>query len=304
MKLQNLSCLVLAISIGLFACTKNSNPQTIYDTVTVTKTDTVQVPPLSDTPNLTNGLVLYLPFNGSFADSSGLNNPVTTVNGATLGYDMHGYAQSAFNEAGNGGVLLVGNNGSYGVDTAFSLSLDFMIRSYPYYAGGGNYSGLQCLLSLVNYSNGNGATFVVGFTDPLVPTDLLFGVNSAAYTCDGPGDTVSGQHFVPTSWTPQLGAWYNLICTFSQGNGNIYINGQLINSQKIDTTAVLFCSNSSLIIGGWWGATEPLNGEIDELRMYNRSLTAQQIAWLARNFQINSTGQKPGLRQGGNPGLN
>jgi hypothetical protein len=60
----------LIAGIGVASCTKNSNPKTIYDTVTVTKTDTLQLPPPDDTPNLTMGLVLYLPFtNGSFADS-------------------------------------------------------------------------------------------------------------------------------------------------------------------------------------------------------------------------------------------
>src|ERR1700744_2363843 len=102
---------VLFVCAGLMsACVKNSNPKTIYDTVIVTKTDTViqQLPPPNDTPNLTNGLVIYLPFtNGSYADSSGLNNTVTAVDGATLGYDMHGYAQSAYNGTGNGGYLMV-----------------------------------------------------------------------------------------------------------------------------------------------------------------------------------------------------
>src|ERR1700722_1655547 len=152
MKCKNLSYLVLAISIGLFACTKNSNPKTIYDTVTVTKTDTVQVLPPTDTPNLTDGLVIYLPFtNGSFADSSGLNNTVTAVNGAALGYDMHGYAQSAYNGTGNGAYLMVANNGSYKVDTAFAVSFDFMSRvnTGTYYCCG-NYDGLPVFLSIVD----------------------------------------------------------------------------------------------------------------------------------------------------------
>src|SRR5579863_918589 len=119
MKLRTLAFALLSAGlVFFFACDKVGNsPKTIYDTVTVTKTDTLVLPPSTDTPNLTNGLVLYLPFtNGSYADSSGLNNVVTALNGATLGYDMHGYAGSAFSETGTGGVLEVANNGSYAVD--------------------------------------------------------------------------------------------------------------------------------------------------------------------------------------------
>ncbi|HTR31927.1 MAG TPA: LamG domain-containing protein [Puia sp.] len=304
MRRLNLREITLLAAVGLTtACTKNSNPKTIYDTisVTVTKTDTLRLPPPNDTPNLTDGLVLYLPFtNGSFADSSGLNNQVTAVNGALLGYDMHGYAQSAFTESGNGAVLTVANNGSYAVDTAFSLSFDFMIRSTPYYAGGGNYSGLQCLLSLVDFTNGNGATFAAGFTDPDAPTQFNFAVTSSFLGCNKPTDT--SNHFNP-GFTPQLGAWYNAICIFSHKVAYTYINGQLATTQQIDTDSTTFCSNASIVIGGWWNATEPLNGAIDEVRMYNKALTSKQIAWLSRNFQINSTARKAGLQQGGKPGL-
>jgi hypothetical protein len=306
MKIPNLntSCL---LAIGLLAaCTKNSSPKTIYDTVTVTKTDTLQLPPPDDTPNLTNGLVLYLPFtNGSYADSSGLGNVVTAINGATLGYDMHGYAKSAFNETGNYAVLDVANNGSYAVDTAFSVSLDFMIRSYPYYPGDGNYSGLQSLLSIAspNGPEATSITFNIGFGDPDVPTVFTFGVNGSNAVC---GSTAPNPENVwdITSFTPQLGAWYNAICTYTQGIGSVYINGNLMVSKRVTSTdSALFCPDAHFTVGGVSGG-EAVNGEIDEVRFYNRTLTTQQIAWLSRNFQINSTARKPGLQRGGSPGLN
>jgi len=298
MQLSKLKTITLLAGIGLLAaCTKNSNPKTIYDTVTVTKTDTLQLPPPDDTPNLTTGLVLYLPFtNGSYADSSGLNNTVTAVNGATLGFDMHGYAQSAFTESGNGAVLTVANTGSYAVDTAFSVSLDFMLRSLPYYNCCGNFQGLQELMTLMNYNTGYGPTFVIGWNSNIVPTLFIFDVNPSTSNCDTVGN--SQNHFAPTNFTPQVGAWYNAICIFSHGTGYIYINGQLISTQTITGSSVLFCPGSTLIIGGAANGSEPLNGEIDNVRMYNRALTAQQIAWLSRNFQITSTRERPGLQSG------
>src|SRR5215831_3215750 len=98
---------VIAVGISaLFAtvgCTKNDTPPPVHDTTTIIKHDTTKLTVIDtvqqklDTPDLKTGLVLYLNFNGSFADSSGLNNTVLPLNGAALGYDMHGYASSAFN---------------------------------------------------------------------------------------------------------------------------------------------------------------------------------------------------------------
>src|ERR1700744_2718985 len=114
---MNLKNFMLAASlltlISYIGCVKSTNPAPpVTDTVTLVKTDTLLVPKIVDTPNLTNGLVLYLPFNGSWADSSGNGNTVTAVGGAVLGYDLHGYANSAFNSTGNGARLVVSNNGA------------------------------------------------------------------------------------------------------------------------------------------------------------------------------------------------
>jgi hypothetical protein len=308
MKYQSFSLVALFVCAGfLFACTKNNNPKTIYDTVTVTKTDTVLVPPPSDTPNLTDGLVIYLPFtNGSFADSSGLNNTVTAVNGATLGYDMHGYAQSAYNGTGNGAYLMVANNGSYKVDTAFAVSFDFMSRvnTGTYYCCG-EYDGLPVFLSIVDVTNGNGPTFDCGFTNPGAPQYFQFGYNSSTSDCESSGDD-NLLNIADTSYNfaPQIGSWYNAILEFSHGTLTTYINGQLMSTKTGGTDSALFCPNANFVVGGWWGGHQNFNGELDEIRFYNHTLTSRQIAWLARNFQIHSNGQQPALQGRKSPTIN
>ncbi|HLZ88081.1 MAG TPA: hypothetical protein VKQ52_12590, partial [Puia sp.] len=102
----------------LFSCTKNANPTPpIHDTVTVIKndttklTDTLYASKPDTTVNLTKGLLVYLPFSGNIADSSGNGNPTQAV-GSVLTYDAHGYANSAFGGTGNGEKVIVTNNGS------------------------------------------------------------------------------------------------------------------------------------------------------------------------------------------------
>jgi hypothetical protein len=299
MQVPKLTMITLIAGIGLVACTKNSNPKTIYDTVIVTKTDTLKLPPPDDTPNLTNGLVLYLPFsNGSMADSSGGGNTVSAFGGATLGYDMHGYPQSAYTGNGDGSYLLVSNNGSYALDTAFSLTLDFMIRTEPYFTAIGS-PGLEALASLVDPSNGYGPTFSVGMTAPGNPQYLEIGVDPATNNCGSSGGGSPNNLGDLTNFAPQVGAWYNLIVTFSSGVLKVYINGQVISSDTAAFSSMLFCSDANLVVGGWWsGDPESINGEIEQVRLYNRTLTAQQIAWLSRNFQVTSTRQRSGLQSG------
>jgi hypothetical protein len=224
--MKSTSFILLAGITALFivyACNKTTNPQPpVYDTVTITKTDTLVLPPVNDTPNLTEGLVLYLPFNGSFADSSGNNSTVTPLGGAALGYDLHGYANSAFSSSGNGARLVVANNGSYAVDTAFSLSFDFVIRSNTYYLGGGNYTGQMCFLSIVDTANGQGSTFNCGVMSPTSLQDFTFLVNGSSSNCDNPGNNNPQDTVDVTSFAPQIGSWYNAICIFTKGKESVH----------------------------------------------------------------------------------
>ena len=293
--------IVLALSTS---CNKNTNPgPPVHDTVTVIKKDTTRLTDTLiqkiDTPDLKTGLVLYLPFNGSFADSSGLNQTVTPLNGAALGYDMHGYANSAFHSTGAGTVLQVTNNGSYAVDTAFSVSFDFKIDTNAVFYGGYNFSGLMAFVSIIDYNTGNGPTFVAGLGVPASPQYFDFGVNGSAGACSGTGAGNPTSVNDTTNFIPQVGAWYNTICIYSHGTIYVYVNGKLVSQKTGSGTSVLFCPNASLIVGGWWNGTsggaptvENMRGEMDELRFYNRTLNAKQIAWLSRNFQLNSTKQR------------
>jgi len=297
-------------TLGLFfACTRNNTPPTtIHDTVTVvkpdttTKNDTLYGAKPDSTVNISKGLVLYLPFNGSFADSSGNGYTVTPVNGAALDYDMHGYANSAFNATGAGERLIVSNNGGYKVDTAFSVSCDFMMRSNAYYSGGYDFTGLQVFLSIVNVSTGMGPTFDLGMTLPGLPQYFTFGVNGS----QGSGDCanfVNPAYVISdtSNFTPQLGAWYNVVCIYHKSTCSIYVNGQLVHTQSNPlTSSAVFCPDANFVIGGWWNAgasgVENIRGKLDEVRFYNRVLTPHEITWLARNFQVNSTRVKPGLQ--------
>jgi hypothetical protein len=277
---------VCGLIVAAFAvsCNKNTNPAPpIHDTTTIVKTDTV--PPAPDpTVNLTKGLLVYLPFNGSIADSSGNKNP-TYAYGNVLTYDAHGYANSAFGGSGAGQRVIVINNGSIQFDTAYSLSFDFM-TTVP------GAVERQSLLTMVDTGTGNSATFNATMSIP-GSSNLFFGAADVTLGCGSP---LKSSNLDPTevtdssSFIPQLNTWYNIICIYHKGAGTVYINGQLSKFyQSPSGTTANLCPNASIIVGGWWNSDPTtLNGKMDEVRMYNRVLTPHEIVALSQHYQITS----------------
>jgi hypothetical protein len=223
--------------------------------------------------NLKKGLLLYLPFNASIADSSGNNNPTQIVgSGAGLTYDEHGYANSAYGSDGTGGRLEVTNNGSIQFDTAFSLSLSFMERVV---------NGNQMFASMVNPATGKGPSFAVG-TTMLSSSNVWLGVpRNSDCNAYGTNDAVDS-----TTFAPQAEAWYNITCTFHRGTLKTYLNGSLISQGTASAFSSHICPDGKIIIGGWWD-NDPLsiNGKIDNVRLYNRELSIDEIAVLAQYHQ-------------------
>jgi hypothetical protein len=281
----------------LNSCTKNTNPPLpIHDTTvviktdTLTKTDTLKVPPPPDpTVNLKKGLLLYLPFDGNIADSSGNNNPTVAVGGNVLTADAHGYANNAF--GGNGGQrVVVTNNGSITFDTAFSLSYDVMI----------NAPARQGMVTMTNETDGTGPSFVSSTSAPGI-YNFVFYVNDVSIGCGNYGlsQAQNPAEVEDTSIVPLTNTWYNVISIYHKGAVQTYINGQLSASMTSTGTAALVCPSSKVIIGGWWdGDPIPLNGKMDEVRLYNRVLTPHEIVALSQHYQVTSEKANPGLRNG------
>jgi hypothetical protein len=295
-----LSVGILFVVVIIFSngCAKSANPQPpINDTITVikndttVKTDTLYSKMPDSTVNLTKGLLLYLPFSGNIADSSGNGNPTTAI-GSVLTYDAHGYSNNAFGATGNGEEILVTNNGSIQFDTAYSLSYDFMVNA-------ANQNAMYIVM--VDPVTGEGPSFTTGTPLPGVPY-LLFGTEDVTLGCsaDGRNDNVN---VVDTSGLiPVPGSWYNAIAIYHRGSAQLYVNGQLLATKTGLGTEANFCTSSQIIIGNWWNGAQPvnsesMNGKLDNIRLYDRVLTAHEIATLAQNYQVTSTqSQHPALK--------
>ena len=63
-----------------------------------------------------------------------------------------------------------------------------------------------------------------------------------------------------------------------------YVNGTLTDEGTAPATSVNVCTNSNFIIGTWWNSDLiGLNGKIDNVRVYDRVLNADEIKALNTN---------------------
>jgi hypothetical protein len=304
--------LSIAIAVLFFGtvfsvgCSKSSSPTiTVYDTVTIVKNDTtikndttylvqndtLYYPRPDSTVNLSKGLLVYLNFTGNIADSSGNNNPTRAV-GSVLTYDAHGYANNAFGATGNGEEVYVSNNGSIVFDTAWTLSVGFMV----------NDQRSETYVSMVDPLTGYGPSFNFGNTLASYPY-LACGSGDVTTDCGTYGVVNNLNITDSTTFTPVPGSWYKAVVIYHKGTIETYINGTLISTKVGIGTQALLCPNSEVCIGNWWNGNPvnnsmSLNGKLDNVRLYNRVVTPHEIDWLSTSYQVTSNSVKAGLRSG------
>ncbi|MCX5637170.1 MAG: LamG domain-containing protein, partial [Planctomycetota bacterium] len=84
-----------------------------------------------------------------------------------------------------------------------------------------------------------------------------------------------------------LNKWHHIVATFRAGDAAIYIDGQLDNSGQMSVSSIMNDAQP-LTVGGAWeycGSDSfqgGQNGTIDEIMIYNRALSAQEVQQLYR----------------------
>ena len=230
--------------------------------------------------NLQDGLVGYWPFCGNANDESGNGNN-GTVNGATLAEDRFGNAGSAYSFDG------VDNH----IDIPFSdlwrgieASVSVWIRK------GNDFEGQRLVLGQSN-----------GRPQLVCNSDYTPGVDNAAFQFkrSSPGFTyVSGNSSILSE------EWVNLIGVYTPGSIAIYVDGVLDNSM-LQNDLFDNCSQTPLQVGAFntngscgdaLGITQAFFGLIDDITIYNRALSPEEVTQL---YAVQSTGD-PTAGGGGN----
>ena len=206
----------------------------------------------------TNGLVGWWGFNGNAQDGSGNGNH-GTVNGAALTTDRHSNANSAFLFDGSNSWISIPHNSHFNFGNFKSISV------WIYKLG---ISNLSCcaseIISKNRDSNLNSFTLRVhhGQGQPVTYNSFnLGGVSSLSIINDS--------------------QWYHLVITVENGEKKIFVNG-VLESTNNSPNWNIGTNSSPILIGKQVGDGNPLhyylwNGKIDDIGIWNRALTPQEI---------------------------
>lgn len=88
-------------------------------------------------------------------------------------------------------------------------------------------------------------------------------------------NSAQGQASATSTSTFQAGVWYFVACTYDGSSMKIYVNGDP--SASAVQTGSIFDSNYPFRIGADWSGGSRMNGTIDDVRVYNYALTADEI---------------------------
>ncbi len=200
----------------------------------------------------TSGLVAFYPFSGNANDAVGLSHG--TVVGATLVADRKGSPGAAYHfVASSSQRITMPANSALPVGAA-PRTVSVWLRATPS-------SSYQSIVNWGSFSTGER----FGLTARPTSGELFF----------------TGQYMDVSTYVPvDDGVWHHLAATFNGVTVRVYIDGV---ERARSNTLTLFTSGSSLMVSQKVGTSaEYVNGDVDDLRIYNRALSASEVEALAR----------------------
>ncbi len=219
--------------------------------------------------NLQQGLVAYYPFNGNANDESGNGNN-GVVYGATLTEDRFGNANSAYYFNGSNTLIEVPHSASLCPPDAVTISAwAFPLNVQQWH---------QIITKRFNHSSSPYNSYILETTHEGINNRWGFSVVTGP-PWGGVG-LYSLQALAPNIWVYLVGTYDGQYVKF-------YYNGELISSAP--QTGNIGYSTLSLRIGQAIpsGGQQNFYGKIDDIRIYNRALTEQEV------YALYTEGQPP-----------
>ncbi|HYK44465.1 MAG TPA: LamG domain-containing protein [Parafilimonas sp.] len=261
-KSTSLYLLLIAFLTSNFNCKKDSRVPTGVSSNEIVHVQTA-------TLTLDSGLLCYLPFNSNLKDKSGQGNN-GTLQGGNISYvaDRFGIASRAISFSASNSWIEIPEADFAGLKTA-TIAMDF----YP------TTTGQQVLISKMSYSAAIGSPdFYQSFAIVFEATAQLGFEIRQKGLCNG-----------TTGWNPVLysnvavilNTWNHIAITFNNTRQKMYLNGNLVSSGT--KTASPICQGEPIRLGIWW-QTDPefYTGNMDEVRIYDRVLSQQEVKQLSK----------------------
>lgn len=208
-----------------------------------------------------DNLVGYWPFNGNAYDESGNGND-GVVNGATLTADRFGNINSAYNFDGINDYILVNDTSILNPDN-FSMCCWYKTVSFE---GIGNNAIVEKPFSshiAPNYQ------YHIGVTG-----DLYTGSSKSRFVADVSIDSMDRRINTEDNFL-DIGEWYFLCITYNGLSYKFYVDDLLIGDSTISGTIDDF--SQDLFIGRYGNIPYFTPGVIDDIRIYNKALTSNEV---------------------------
>lgn len=202
-------------------------------------------------PCINTGLVASYPFCGN-ADDAGPNLLNGTVTGATLTADRFGNANSAYLFDGLNSIIKVDN---FPVFFLNNFSLSVWLKST------GDQGG-QTYDSFLAYGSTQ-ANHSMGFAYDRANSNFSY------------YDITNGSYFFNNGATLPKDAWAHITLIYKDGIAYNYVNGVLKDQRNISN--VVLDGDNLLSIGAFIPDNQYFTGAIDDIKIYNRALSPQEV---------------------------
>ena len=219
----------------------------------------LSLPPASD-------LVAHWPMDGNANDISGNNLHGTIVGGVTLTADHKGRADSAYLFNGtNGAIHLTDGTTNYSYSVLGLPVEAISITAWVKVLGFSSYAGIFTFIQ-DNYSYEYGVGLFL---------DGSASAHKFNFAIAGGGE---GLTFMPTSQALATNQWYFVTGTYDGTTMKLYVDGTLSATSNEQSGNIAY-SPSRGRIGKYEDDNEDhyFNGAINDLRIYNRALTSEEV---------------------------
>lgn len=213
--------------------------------------------------NLNNGLAAHYPFDGNAQDASGNGNHGSLVGSPTLATDRWGNSNMCYNFNGTSDYIRVESDSAIEPKTAVSISAWVNADDFT------SWNIVVC--KRMQHATAPANSYILFASgSPNQNQNWAFGVGSSSTETMAIDPTVA-----------QTQGWVHLVGTYDKtlndSNIKIYVNGVLV--KTADANYDIQYSDSALRIGmAIPGPSKQFfKGKIDEVRIYNRELNAQEV---------------------------
>lgn len=214
--------------------------------------------------DIKKGLVAHYPFNGNLNDSSGNKNNGTNK-GVTTASNKLNQPNTAYFFSGDDDYVDVPATASVQPQDAVTVSAWLNTTDKDYW------NFVVC--KRLNLAKEPGNSYFLGTTGN-VPGGATWQWSISSSTT---------QHFLVTNTLVEDSTWLHVVGTFNGDTLKLFLNGQNIGSKIIANTKISY-SNLSLRLGlgipTSSGSKTAFKGSIDEIRIYDRALSDDEIKYL------------------------